>query len=310
VASQAILQRGEVAYGSGEVEMSVEAAWRLQRQWSVVATQASRSLERWRSVNLCLILLGSVLGACAAQAEWFGRTATVVLGASSAAALTVAGIVQGRMLTAARAAERVTARATSEALKGLVYQYLAAVPPFDTADRERRLSEQVASVESMAGDSLSLVVGVSPDSRPLPDVAGLADYVRERAEEQWRWHESKAVDHRELARRWRGAELVATVLAAALSALGGTLQLANLSTWVAVATTVAAALAAHLAGRQHDRIASSYARTVVELRLAIQDFQPTTATADAAAQFVAKVESVLAVQNDAWVSLFSARPAR
>ena len=51
--------------------MDVDEAWRLQRQWSVVATKTADDLTRWRSINLGLIVLGALLGALAAQSQWF-----------------------------------------------------------------------------------------------------------------------------------------------------------------------------------------------------------------------------------------------
>jgi hypothetical protein len=221
-----------------EVRMAiVEDAWRRHRRWSRVADETSRSLERWRTRNLTLIVVGAVLGALAAQAGRFSAGATTAFGAVGAAALALAGVVQSRMLGADRLRTWVEARAASESLKSAVYQYLARVAPFAGADR--------------------------------------------------------------------GAELAATGAAAVLAAVGGALHGPDLSAWVAVATTVGAAVAAHLASAQHDRIASSYAATADELERLLAAFDSGSATGEAAAEFVADTERVLAGQNQGWASLIS-----
>lgn len=286
--------------------MRVEDVWRAQRQWSAVASGAASSLSRWRLANLSLLLLGSVLAALAAQQAWFQPVVTGTLGAMSAAALALAGVVQVSFLNAARMRERLMARSVSEGLKGLVFQYLAGVAPFASGDGETRLAVSVGEIDSLAGDRRGLVVGVQGDGAPLPEVRGIADYVRERAAAQRQWHENRTAQHRSLARRWRAAELAATAAAAVLAAVGDALSGFDLSSWVAVATTAAAAFAAHLASQQHDRVAESYARTVLLLDAVTRDFKPTSATPQQASQYVASVERILAAQNDAWVSLFRA----
>lgn len=287
--------------------MRVEDAWKLQRQWSVVAASCTAALDRWRSVNLVLLLLGALLGAFAAQDEWFPKRVTVTLGAVGAAALAAAGIVQSQLLTAARVRTRVGSRAAAEALKGVVFQYLARVTPFADGDRDTTLGAKVTEVEQLAADYASLVSGVQPDAKPLPVVQGVADYVRERAEEQRDWHDRRVAAHRSLARRWRVAELLATLAAAVLAAVGGVLHGPDLSAWVAVATTAGTAFAARLAGQQHERVAEAYARTVLSLNAALRSFEADTASPPEAADFVATVEQVLAAQNESWVGLFSVR---
>jgi hypothetical protein len=90
-----------------------------------------------------------------------------------------------------------------------------------------------------------------------------------------------------------------------LAAVAGAVQGSHLTAWTAAATTVAAALAAHVAATQHERIASSYAATVDQLDRLIAAVDPKTESADRQAQFVADVERVLATQNEGWTDLLS-----
>ena len=287
--------------------MDVNEAWRLHRRWSVVAAKTADDLSRWRSINLALVLLGALLGALAAQSQWFSKTVTIVLGGTAAGALAIAGIIQAKMLTADQIHARVGTRAGSEAFKGIVFQYLAGVAPFAGADRAAALAKKVSDAEGLAADCASLVAGSEPDAKEIPAVQGVADYVKKRAEEQRDWHDSRTAKHKARARNWRRAELISTGAAAALAAVGGVWHGPNLSAWVAVATTAGTAFAAHLASQQHDRIADAYARTVLTLSAALRSFDAARTTEEEAADFVAKVEQILAAQNETWVSLFSVR---
>ena len=126
-----------------------------------------------------------------------------------------------------------------------------------------------------------------------------------RAQDQADWHARRISHHERLGRLWRNVELLATASAAVLAAVGGVLHGPDLSAWVAVATTAGAAVAAHIASEQHDRIAAGYASTTEELQRLIRDFRRAGQTPEADARFVAAVERVLAAQNQSWSSLIS-----
>ncbi|GAA4963595.1 DUF4231 domain-containing protein [Kineococcus glutinatus] len=284
--------------------MQVHEAWEQHRRWSQLATSQKAALTRWRARALVCLVLGALLGACATR-SWLPRELTATIGAVSAALLALTAFIQARLVTAARVQAWVAARATSEALKGVVFQFLTAVAPFTGAQREQVLAAKVAQCEERGRDQAHLLAGVRGDGKALPPVAGIVDYVRDRAQEQRAWHESKVVVHHETARRWRFAELSATALAAVLAAVGGALG-ADVSAWVAVATTAGAAFAAHVASGEHERLATSYAALTADLTALLRPFDAQRAGPDQAAAFVAAVEARLAVQVDGWASLFPA----
>jgi cytochrome c551/c552 len=103
-------------------------------------------------------------------------------------------------------------------------------------------------------------------------------------------------------------QLIATGLGVVLSAIAGFVPSWHLSTWTAAATTIAAAVGAHLAATQHQRIAATYAATADQLERLIVGIDPATATPEQQAQFVADVERVLVAQNQGWTDLLSPKP--
>jgi hypothetical protein len=198
------------------------------------------------------------------------------------------------------------ARAASEALKAETYRYLAKVKPYDNSDRSERLNAQLDVIQSRVRDLLADQALVTPDNRSLPQVRTFGDYLTKRAQQQADWHRNKVVEHANSARRLRLCQLIATVIGVILASIGGILPELHLASWTAAATTIAAAITAHLAATQHQRIAASYAATADQLDRLISAIDPATADADSQAHFVAGVEQVLAAQNNGWVDQFSA----
>lgn len=283
--------------------MQVEEAWRRHRQWSALARRRLIGLIRLRRLNVGLVLLGAVLGAVAAQNGLLTPIWTRVVAAVGAAALATAAFIQGGWLTAERVQERVAARAASESLKAVVYQRLSAVGPFAGSAGESRLDDVVDEVARHAANLSAAYNTVEPDTKPMPQFSGLVGYVEERAKDQQNYHKRAAGKRLLLEKRWRAAEVSATLIAALLSAVGGALGGAILSVWVGVATTVASALAAHIASEQHARIAAGYAQTADKLDRLLRRFDPAHSDEKTAATFVADIEQVLNAQNDSWATL-------
>lgn len=284
---------------------AVEAAWRWHRLWSRAADSGRARLEKWRSVNLALLIVGAVLGAVATQADW-PREVTRTAAGAAAFALTVSGIVQQRGLNAGEVARWTGARAASEALKAEVFRHLAGVAPYAGDDRDERLDSQVEAIQNKAKGLLRDLQRTPSDAEPLPAVHDLDSYLANRAREQATWHRAKIHEHEQAAARIRSAELAATLIAALLAAVGSAVDAGGLPVWIGVATTLSAALAAHANATQHDRIAAMFAATAMQLDLLVERFARTNDPA-LGAQFVIDVEHRLATQNESWFGVFPTR---
>jgi hypothetical protein len=281
----------------------IDDVWELHRCWSIVAGRLQDAYRKLQVTNLCLLLAGSVAGAIAASG-WLDTPAAKSVVVGSAVLLAAAAFMQSHLLVRANVQRRLVARAASETLKAAAYTYLARAAPFAGSDRDHVLYQRLAAVRDRTDDHIGLLAGVRDDGKPQPRMGSVADYVRLRAAGQRDWHESRAARHQVMARRWRWGQLAATGAAAVVAAVGGAMSGTDLSIWVSVLTTVAAALAAHVAGEQHDRIATSYVRTALRLRSLTRGFDPAVAGQPESDLFVERVEQVLAEQTDAWVELW------
>jgi hypothetical protein len=301
-----------VSAGDGPTERPadprLELAWRRHRQWSRAADRARDRLDRFRSWNLVLLVLGAGAGAVAAQPDLPGGVVTgFAIGA--AVVLAVAGFIQTNLLNEDQTARWTKARAASEALKAEVYRYLAGVAPYDGANRSEVLESKLVEVRRRTADQLVDQQSTQPDGRPLPALRDIATYVRDRAEKQAEWHREKTGEHVRKGRTLRGCQIAATLAGVVLSAVTGFLPGWHLTSWTAALATVAAAFGAQLAATRHQRVAAEYALTADQLDGLVAGFDAATAGPARRAEFVAEVERVLANQNDSWTDLLSTEPA-
>jgi hypothetical protein len=293
--------------GEAGTDRQLDLVWRRHRQWSHAANVARAQLDRWRLSNLLLLVLGALAGAMAAQ-TWLRSGTATGFAIVAAAALALAGFIQSKALNAAQTTRWTRARAASEALKAEVYRYIIRVAPYAGVDRAQALLAQLDLVQARAQAQLVDHQTRSADDRPAPSVRTFEEYLTERAQDQANWHRMKSAEHMRRARTLRIWQLVATSIGVILSAIAGFVPSWRLSTWTAAATTIAAALGAHLAATQHQRIATTYAATADQLERLIADIDPNAATPEQQAQFVAAVERILVAQNGGWIDLISTGP--
>jgi hypothetical protein len=278
----------------------VDDAWDRQRRWSVLADGLQTSRVRCGRLNLVLLATGALAGALAAQESWLPRGARLGAGVVAAAVLAIAAVVQQQFLGPERSGRWPLARTTSEEIKAAVFQRLVGVD----ADPDAALRDRMREAERRADTLLLDLAQVRIDPEAPPAVAGLDDYVVLRAQDQERWHRAKVAPHARTAKRLHNLELAATLVATVLAAVASTVDVPALSAWVAAATTVAAAITAHVLGGQHARIARSYLNTAGQLRELIEGVEADGALTPA---FVTDVETVLSAQNQGWVSLLTPR---
>lgn len=291
--------------------MPIEDAWAQQRQLSMLATRSRAALDRNRQVNLGLLIAGAALGVLATQSVWISRWLAIGIGIVATVVLGTAASIQASALNRTKIEQWRTARAASESLKGIIWQYRAGVAPFSGADPDLKLEERLAAMSERIGTIHELWTRTPPDGQPLPTTWWLTidDYVRDRADEQRTWHLDRVERLQRSgarAERFRRVELLATLVATPLALVGAlTEHLQWLAPWAAVVTTVGAVSAAYLARNADKRIATSYLELADDLAVLISDFDPTVATEADAAAFVAAVERRIARQNDGWASMLT-----
>jgi conflict system pore-forming effector with SLATT domain/uncharacterized protein DUF4231/tetratricopeptide repeat protein len=291
---------------TGTDDRVLNLVWRCHRQWSRAADAAQRTLNQWRRANLTLLVLGAIAAALATQA-WLTSGWMAGFAIASAVLLALAGLIQRRALTSDDTARWTGARAASEALKAETYRYLIKVQPYAGPDRAEQLKAQLDVIQDRARTLLVEQQLAPADNRALPEVSTFREYLAARTQYQADWHRDRVGEHAHKARTLHISQLAVTAAGAILAGVAGAMPGSHLSAWTAAATTVAAAIATHLAATHHERIAASYAATADQLDRLIADVDPASTDPDRQAQFVADAERILSAQNEGWTDLLSHR---
>jgi hypothetical protein len=144
-------------------------------------------------------------------------------------------------------------------------------------------------------------------TREAPPVHDVESYVHGRLDTQITWYRGRSAG---LARRlgWaRQAELVLGVLGVLLGAAAAAWSVDAIAAWVAVVTTLTAALSAHVAASRWEYQLVEYLRTADELARLRAEWL-STAPLDEVAEdrLVERCEHVVSIQNDGWMAKWTA----
>ncbi len=279
---------------------SATTAWERQSVWSQTADRLKAGLARRRTTVLVLSSAGAALALASSQLAVEGSARIVSFAA--AFAMAAAALVRQRV-GSSELARWVQARSVSEALKAEVFYFLCRCAPYDSPDRDARLDEEVARLETDAEALLPETLTVEPKPRALPAVHDRASYVGERLSPQIdRYYAPMATTMARRGRRSRQVEIGLALVAAVLTAAAGAFAVAAVGAWAAVVTTVAASVAAHAAAERFDFLAVEYARTAGELRRLRTRGGWRDCPQPTGPQFVRRCEEIISVQNDKWMA--------
>jgi hypothetical protein len=285
---------------------ALDDAWRDQRQWSHAAGRLKQRIIFWRSVALGFAILGAVLATLATQVGLKSGLGQA-LSLTAAAALAVVPVIRGARLGKDSIEAWIRARSTSEALKAETYLYLTRTPPYDKKDREGELLKQTDLLLGQVGDLAGETVDMPDADKPLPDVHDIGSYLQIRVRPQISdYYQPQAAKQQRRLSLFRGIEFALSMLAALLGAVAATARLAEVGVWVAVLTTVGAAITAHIAAARYEHLVISYLSTARQLRSVLRSWERRSdKTPAAAAQLVRDCEDVISRENESWMAAWS-----
>ncbi len=286
----------------------ISSVWEDQSVWSQTANLLKARLDHHRSTILALTVASAILTTLASQTLSWSPSGSKVLALSAGVTVGLVPVVRSRL--GRDAVSRWTrARAVSEELKAEVYRFLAGVAPFREVDREAQLVQRTQQVLDEAGDLLAYTAGVVPVVREVPPVHDVDSYVRGRLEPQIQWYRGRSARlSRQLAAA-RLAELCLGLVGVVLGAAAAVWSVDAIAAWVAVVTTLTAALTAHVAASRWEYQLVEYLRTANELnRLRGEWLSASVAAHDEAAEdgLVERCEHVVSIQNDGWMAKWTA----
>lgn len=284
-----------------------EELWKQQSLWSQTANQMKTSIDRARSAALVLTVGSAVLATLAARLPAAQATAGAVLAVAAAVGVGLVPVLRprhsGRVLR-----DWTRARSVSEALKSEIYLYLARAGDYRCEDRDRHLKACTDRARQQAADLLRYSVDIQPTQRELPDVCDFGSYLRIRVGGQIDgYYRPRARQLRARLKQFRRIELVLAVAGVVLGTLAASLPQWGWGAWIAVVTTISAAVAAHVGASRYEYQLIEYLRTAEELSQLRHDATATTSPAELD-QLVARCERIISIQNEGWMAKLSSTP--
>jgi protein-S-isoprenylcysteine O-methyltransferase Ste14 len=289
-----------VAGDENSVSGDLEWAWAHQRVWSHRATELKRRLDQARTVALILALGAAVLAAAAAQTADPAPAVGRVLAAAAAISAGIGTLVQRRLGTD-RVRAWTRARSASEGLKTEVYSYLAGATAYaDRSTRDKILAERTRTMVEDVADLQRESLGILPDSKPLPRVTGLADYLIIRVDHQIEnYYRRNAGIYERRVRRLRRLGDILGVITVILGAVAASFDLPAVAVWIPAATTAGASLVAFIAAARYDHMIIEYLRTAQRL----EDLRHSRGDAPSTApELIQACEAAISTENQGWMA--------
>ena len=278
-----------------------EAVWARQSVWSQAANRLKAGIGRARAAGLGLTIAAAILTTLATQVASLSSAAGKTLALAAAAAVGLAPVARTQ-LAPASVAEWTRARSVSEALKSELYTFLAGTGPYGGVDRDHQLDARTGQVLADAGDLLRHTAGVQPAVRALPAVRDVDSYLAVRLDPQLGWYTERAGALGAKLTRVRYAQLALSVAGVVLAAVAATLGVGAAAAWVAVVTTISAAVTAYAAASRYEFQLVEYLRTAAQLDRLRGGWVTGGHGPAAGDAFVADCEQVVSVQNEAWMA--------
>ena len=287
------------------VSNTLETVWRNQRVWSLTASRLKKSIATWRWIVLWLGIGGAVLETLAAQLATYAPQASTVrsvLAWAGAAALAVASVVIGRKLGRYDVREWVRARSASEGLKSEVYRYLTGSGPYAETDRDAKLLARTQETMKRVEDLRRHTATTQASAKEPPPPLNVEEYIERRVNDQINgYYRPTAAKLARRVARFRAAEFVLSLVAAALGVSAAAVPAEAAGAWVAVATTIAGAITAHIAAERYEYLVTTYLATADRLEFLSNQWLVGSGDADAG-QFVSSCEAIISVENQAWMA--------
>jgi SMODS and SLOG-associating 2TM effector domain 1 len=201
----------------------------------------------------------------------------------------------------------VRARQTAEALKGLAFQFLIGVPPFDAQDAPTRALQRAEAL--VGGGGVADRVSPTDAEKGMPPAPITPqDYLRCRVEEQLGFYEQAIERERKANRRivLIGRGISGCVIL--FGAIGALITDAWREIWAPALGAASALVTTQMAVSRHRFLLETYSLAADKLRFARTSWSASLRASTDAEALTTTVESALAGENAGWVQLMLLKP--
>ena len=293
----------------------VKELWKDQARWSKTAGQLKKELTNWRLYATIAGITGAVIettaGTIAAAFNPELRILAGVIALLGAIILATVPFILRNKASKEKISEWVRARSVSEALKELIYKYLIKVNYSASQQDLQELIDETEAVKEKVKDLTIYCVDIPevPASRPL--TLTVDQYITLRVDDQIEgYYRRKGKEKAKAAKRLHTFEFILGFLAVILGVVAGfpafteNFSFSFLGPWVAVVTTIAGAVTAHMAAMRYDHEAIIFFSTADRLSSLKKKWLLLSGTmnTDTINKFVDDCEHAISTENESWLA--------
>jgi hypothetical protein len=291
---------------------ALEDIWGQYRVWAVTARVWKAQLSSWRRFALTLSIAGALVGTLSSQpaiplGSLWGPLPKA-LGILSAALLGLAAYFGKEVLSPGQEARWIRARAAAEGLKREAYLLLAQAPPYD-GDIAPPSLQRARDVAEAVKDLTPEGLGEEKKREGMPAAPlSVDEYIRDRVKEQINgFYVPRAEENRRIAKKIKNWSLWLGALAVVLGFLGA--LWVGVPAFIAVITTITAALGAQLYAGRYEYLALTYLATARRLEELLTAWEMSGQTEAERGQLVVDCERAFAAENGGWMAEWTKPPA-
>jgi hypothetical protein len=285
--------------------------WSQYRTWALTSRAYKAEVSNWRNTVLILSIAGAICGTLCQQSRgwnlneswtWFPG----LFGILSAAALGLAAYFTREALSPDPEGRAVRARSAAEAFKSEAYLLAANAPPYNTATTVDEVRARTDKVRTATENLSYKTITAEQELKGMPSAPlSVKDYIEQRVDEQLhRYYIPQALQNEKKVARGRRLSLILGALAVVLGVLGTT-RYGWLAGWVAVISTITAAIAARQYAGRYQFLIVSYQATAERLKWLKTQWEisrKTDADVDERNKFITACEETISIENSAWMA--------
>lgn len=280
-----------------------------QKTWSATATALKDSIGRARWIVLGLAVLGAILETWGAQIHVTDPKQSLASGYGGAAALAIAAVVRQWLLGHDRIQAWIVARSASEAFKREIYLFRTKTGSYTSDQREQDLLKRREQILAKLQTVQRYRVNPKIQQQSLGWL-NADEYLAERIQGpptdggrptgQVPWYIQRAEEYSRTLSYLNVTEFGLAILGALLGAGLTITGKQGYGAWVAVITTITAAIAAHALAQRYDQIVVSYRATADRLTGIVLVWRARKSSN--VAELVEACEAVLLEENQGWIA--------
>ncbi|MCB0429350.1 MAG: DUF4231 domain-containing protein [Flavobacteriales bacterium] len=286
---------------------ALEFAWVQYRTFAGTARDIKSTIDKWRKRVFIFTLAGALFAVLGQNASTFGlEPVSRALSALSGLLLSLAAYAGAQVLTDEREKTWIRTRAAAESFKSEAYLYLFKAGPYAGGNARETLFTRVEELLNTTSD-IQTIPADADATKDMPEGLTFEGYIEKRCTGQVNgYYLPKAKSYDLINKRAKNLSFAMGFVSIVLGSAGAFSMEEYTTVWVAFIASLTASVAAYVSANRYQYLVVSYQSTAKKLLMLTARFsryeQP---TGEQQGTFVAECESLLSLENGAWLAELS-----